>query len=148
MQNWESWKKPTEELPKLNTQVIVIPNDKCAIWVCPDHKAYLEKIFVNGKEDFAFFAYHDGGRYLVNVDKWRYRYDPDIKLFQKAKWDIFTYSASDTENKITTECQLYSAFELGLTFLSQKKEIEPRFENGFYSLGGEDWEIKIKELEE
>jgi hypothetical protein len=147
MQNWDSWKS-SKELPKLNTRVIVVPDKNTPCWVCPDGYAYLEEFCVSGKKEQGFFAYHDGSRYLLCVDKWRYEFDPDIELFKKAKWEITTQSAAATENKTTTECQLFSAFKIGLALLSQQKEVAPIFQNGTYFLSGDDWEIKIIELEE
>lgn len=147
MQNWDEW-KTNKEHPKLQTRVIVVPDTNTPRWVCPDGYAYLEEFCVNGKKELGFFAYHDGSRYLLCVEKWRYEFDPDIDLFKYSKWEISTKSAASTENKTTTDCQLFSAFKIGLALLSQKSEVTPKLENGVYSLGGEDWEIKIKELEE
>lgn len=144
MQNWDEW-KTNKEHPKLQTRVIVVPDKNTPQWVCPDGYAYLEEFCVNGKKELGFFAYHDGSRYLLCVEKWKYESDPDIDLFKMGNWLISAKSACDSGDPVQVkEKPLINAFGVGLALLNIKADIKPVFNNGVYSIGGIDWSVDIK----
>lgn len=153
MENWDRWHDLTidrEDLPPLNTRVIVKVSDNTPRWECPDNRAYLEKISVWKKdggteEKRAFRSYYQGGSGLVRVLAWKYEIDPDVDLFKMGNWLVSANSAcSNSEPVELKRRQLIDAFKVGLSLLNVNAEIKPVIVNDVYSISGADWSVVIK----